>query len=60
IPLVAIGDDVDTVIIDGKIIVENRSFKKLDEAKVLERARQVAVDLLTRAGIKGSLKGFIS
>lgn len=60
IPLVTIGDDVDTVIIDGKIIVENRFFKKLDEAKVLERARQASTDLLTRAGIKGSLKGFIS
>ena len=60
IPLVTTGDDVDTVIIDGKIIVENRFFKKLDEAKVLERARQVSADLLTRAGIKGSLKGFIS
>ncbi len=60
IPLVATGDDVDTVIIDGKIIVENRSFKKLDEVKVLKRARQVATDLLTRAGIKGSLKGFVS
>ena len=60
IPLVATGDDVDTVIIDGKIIVENRSFKKLDEVKVLKRARQVATDTLTRAGIKGSLKGFVS
>jgi 5-methylthioadenosine/S-adenosylhomocysteine deaminase len=60
IPLVATGDDVDTVIIDGKIIVENRSFKKLDEVKVLKRARQVATDLLTRAEIKGSLKGFVS
>lgn len=60
IPLVAIGDDVDTVIIDGKVIVKNRSFKKLDEVEVLERARQVSADLLTRAGIKDSLKGFVS
>jgi 5-methylthioadenosine/S-adenosylhomocysteine deaminase len=59
IPLVAIGDDVDTVIIDGEIIVENRSFEKLDEVEVLERARQVSSDLLTRTGIKSSLKGFV-
>ena len=60
IPLVTIGDDVDTVIVDGKIIVENKTFKELDEVEVLERARQVSADLLTRAGIKGSLKGFVS
>jgi len=59
IPLVTIGDDVDTVIIDGEIIVENKSFKKLDEVEVLERARQVSSDLLTRTGIKSSLKGFV-
>jgi 5-methylthioadenosine/S-adenosylhomocysteine deaminase len=59
IPLVTIGDDVDTVIIDGEIIVENRTFKKLDEAEVLERARQVSADLLERAGLKGLLEGFI-
>jgi 5-methylthioadenosine/S-adenosylhomocysteine deaminase len=59
IPLVTTGDDVDTVIIDGKIIMENKSFEELDEVKVLQRARQVAADLLTRAGIKSSLKGYI-
>jgi len=60
IPLVATGDDVDTVIVDGKIIMENRSFKELDEVEVLERSRQVSADLLARAGLKDSLKGFIS
>jgi 5-methylthioadenosine/S-adenosylhomocysteine deaminase len=60
IPLVATGDDVDTVIVDGKIIVENGSFEILDETEVLERARQVSADLLARVGIKDSLEGFIS
>ena len=59
IPLVATGDDVDTVIVEGKIIVENGSLKVLDEVEVLERAREVSSDLLTRAGIKSSLKGFV-
>ena len=59
IPLVTIGDDVNTVIINGEIIVENRCFKKVNEVQVLKRARQVSADLLTRAGIKDSLKGFV-
>jgi 5-methylthioadenosine/S-adenosylhomocysteine deaminase len=59
IPLVATGDDVDTVIVDGKIIVENRIFKTLDEAKVLKRAREVSADLLSRTGLKSSLTGFV-
>jgi 5-methylthioadenosine/S-adenosylhomocysteine deaminase len=59
IPLVAISDDVDTIIIDGKIIVENRSLKVLDEVEILNRARQVSSDLLNRVGIKSSLKEFM-
>jgi len=42
------GSDVDTVMVDGKIVVENRVVKTLDEEKVMEKAEKHAVDLLTR------------
>jgi len=42
------GGDVDTVIIDGKIIMENREIKTLDEREVLEKAQEVAENLVQR------------
>jgi 5-methylthioadenosine/S-adenosylhomocysteine deaminase len=42
------GSDVDTVIVDGKIVMENRIVKTLDEEAVIEKAERHAADLLTR------------
>jgi 5-methylthioadenosine/S-adenosylhomocysteine deaminase len=42
------GSDVDTVIVDGKIVMENRQVKTLDEQAVMERAEKTALDLLSR------------
>ena len=42
------GSDVDTVIVDGKIVMENRHVKTLDEQAVMERAEKTAFDLLAR------------
>ncbi|MBE0520218.1 amidohydrolase family protein, partial [Candidatus Bathyarchaeota archaeon] len=42
------GSDVDTVIVDGKIVMENRHVKTLDEQAVMERAEKTALDLLAR------------
>ena len=42
------GGDVDTVIIDGKIIMENREIKTVDEGEVLEKAQEVAENLVQR------------
>lgn len=42
------ASDVDTVIVDGKILMENRHVKTLDEQAVMERAEKTALDLLTR------------
>lgn len=42
------GSDVDTVIVDGKIVMENRHVKTLDEQTVMERAEKTAFDLLAR------------
>lgn len=42
------GSDVDTVVVDGKIVMENRQVKTLDEQAVMERAEKTALDLLAR------------
>jgi 5-methylthioadenosine/S-adenosylhomocysteine deaminase len=42
------GSDVDTVIVNGKILMENRHVKTLDEQAVMERAEKTAWDLLAR------------
>jgi 5-methylthioadenosine/S-adenosylhomocysteine deaminase len=39
---------VDTVIVDGKILMENRQVKTLDEQAVMEKAEKTALDLLSR------------
>jgi 5-methylthioadenosine/S-adenosylhomocysteine deaminase len=42
------GSDVDTVIVDGKIVMENRCVKTLDETSIIREAEKTASDLLTR------------
>jgi len=42
------GSDVDTVIVDGNIVMENRKVKTLDEQAVMERAEKTSLDLLAR------------
>jgi 5-methylthioadenosine/S-adenosylhomocysteine deaminase len=42
------ASDVDTVIVNGRILMENRKVKTLDEEAVMEGARQAAHDLLMR------------
>jgi len=42
------GADVDTVIVDGKVLMENRRVKTLDEETVMEKAERSAEELLTR------------
>jgi 5-methylthioadenosine/S-adenosylhomocysteine deaminase len=39
------GSDVDTVIVDGKILMENGQVKTLDEQAVMERAEKTACNL---------------
>jgi 5-methylthioadenosine/S-adenosylhomocysteine deaminase len=40
--------DVDTVIVDGKILMQKRQVRSLDEQAVMEKARNTAYDLLSR------------
>jgi 5-methylthioadenosine/S-adenosylhomocysteine deaminase len=47
----ACGVDVDTVIIDGKVVVEGGEVKTVDEEAVIEKAQEIADSLVERAGI---------
>lgn len=42
------GSDVNTVIVDGNILMENRKVKILDENAVMENAEKTALGLLSR------------
>jgi 5-methylthioadenosine/S-adenosylhomocysteine deaminase len=42
------GSDVDTVIVDGKILMENRQVKTLDEQAIMEKSQAAASNLLSR------------
>ena len=44
----ASASDVDTVIVDGKVLMEKRQIRTLDEQDVMERAEATASDLLSR------------
>lgn len=47
--------NVQTVIIDGKIVMENRKMKTVDEIKVIKRTNETMLDLIKRSDA-GSLK----
>jgi 5-methylthioadenosine/S-adenosylhomocysteine deaminase len=49
------GQDVDTVIIDGKIIMERRRVHEIDEAKIIDEAEKAFHELYESAGWKVSL-----
>jgi len=42
------GSDVDTVIVNGKILMEGRKVKTLDEQEVMQKAQRTASNLLKR------------
>jgi cytosine/adenosine deaminase-related metal-dependent hydrolase len=46
------GTDVDTVIVDGRVVMENRGVKTLNEREIIEQARERASALLERTGVK--------
>ena len=50
------GNDVDTVLVDGKVLMRNRMVNTVDEAKVLERAQQATEDMLDRTQLRGLLE----
>ena len=46
------GYNVDTVIIDGEIILENKKFKKIKEEEIIETANRAAGRMLKKAGLE--------
>lgn len=47
----ASGTDVDTMIVDGKIVLKNKHVKTLDEKSIIEKAQEIAESLIERARI---------
>jgi cytosine/adenosine deaminase-related metal-dependent hydrolase len=45
------GSDVDTVVIDGQVVMENRKVLTLDEGSVVEEARRRYGEVTERAGL---------
>jgi 5-methylthioadenosine/S-adenosylhomocysteine deaminase len=50
------GNDVDTVIVNGQILMEGRKVKTVDEASVLELAQKASEDALRRTGLESLLE----
>lgn len=46
------GSDVDTVVIDGNIVVQNKKILTLDEDAILDDVQQRCLSVAKRAGIK--------
>ena len=44
------GSDVDTVVVDGKILMQGRQVQTLDEGAILEDVRRRYLDVARRAG----------
>jgi cytosine/adenosine deaminase-related metal-dependent hydrolase len=50
------GSDVETVLIDGKVVMQDRIVKTLHETTILQQARERARKLLEKAGIEAKSK----
>lgn len=48
----AVGSDVDTVVVDGQILMEKRQVKTVDEWTVLDQAQKAAETAIERAGLE--------
>ncbi len=40
------GSDVQTLIVDGRILMENREVRTLDEEEIMQKAQETAADLV--------------
>jgi 5-methylthioadenosine/S-adenosylhomocysteine deaminase len=48
----ASGDSADTVIVDGKIVMEHREVKTIDEREVVARIKELSRGVEARSGVK--------
>lgn len=51
----AVGRDVETVVVDGRVVLENRQVPGVDETEVLRAAEHEAWALVERAGLRAHL-----
>ena len=51
----AVGNDVDTVIVDGQILLEDRKVLTVDEAGALDLGQEECLKLIERAGLQSHL-----
>jgi cytosine/adenosine deaminase-related metal-dependent hydrolase len=51
----AVGNDVETVIVDGRVVLEQRRAVMVDEAAVLDRAQGESLALIERARLQSHL-----
>jgi 5-methylthioadenosine/S-adenosylhomocysteine deaminase len=51
----AVGNDVETVIVDGKLVMEDRKVLTIDEAGALDLGQEESLKLIERAGLQGHL-----
>jgi 5-methylthioadenosine/S-adenosylhomocysteine deaminase len=51
------AQDVDTVVVDGRVLMENRELAGLDEAEIMARAREVAQRMVRDAELMHRLEG---
>jgi len=49
------GNDVDTVIVNGEVLMEGRRVKTVDESRVLALARKEATEAIGRSELGGLL-----
>jgi cytosine/adenosine deaminase-related metal-dependent hydrolase len=51
----AVGNDVETVIVDGKIVMEDRKVLTIDEGGALDLGQEESLKLIERAGLRRHL-----
>jgi 5-methylthioadenosine/S-adenosylhomocysteine deaminase len=50
------GESANTVIIDGKVVMQNRKIETVDESEILSRAQKAAEEVAERAGLTAFTK----
>lgn len=52
----AVGNDVETSIVDGQIIMENRQVKTIDEKEALLDGHKEIMETIKRAGLEKNIR----
>lgn len=52
----ACGDSADTVVVDGKIVMEERRLETMNEAEILDMAQKAAEKIVDRVGLQEVVK----